>query len=572
MKVSRYILLTGALLGGTILCVRAQDLNPTVEVTNEYQGRLQEVHKPTLEMAVPDSLLRFDLDFDYSVFERQYAGAGDFKPYLMDLKPSPSAYKGRKAYVKAGAGAALRTTTDFVISPSTGTPLQLNIFGSHNMFLGKYRDVQSETLDSYEMLRAVKGSNYSGVDMVNRLGVSGAYDWNSTAMTFDAGYWGLYSRSFYINSMLNAAVVNAHVGSNKGHSNHFKHSTDIHANLGSDSSAGVNLTYVNTSLHGTYGSVYDAYNSILVDVDAQVDYYNEYNNSLDAFAMNLSVTPKYAFQRGNFALSAGVRLAHVFSNKATYDGFELNANGDAQFIFPDVRVSYMAVPGALELYAKACGGSYLNSYSDIKENWHFFNLEMGRGQNPVLSNSLCRADISVGAEGNVASFLHFKAQGGVAFIVNGLLDAVAPTMTPGVAYRNYSMVYGKAQLSWNAKPVLFDASLLLNRTNLYRNQMEVFEPALASGEIRVRYNWNDRLIAGVVADGAVTRRGYIGTTDVRIPGFVDLGLQAEFAMTRNFALWAQAGNLLSIMGQTVQRHPLQEEPGLSILGGVVLMF
>ena len=59
------------------LCVSAvsaaaQDLDPTVEVSREYEGKLVEVHKPVLNMAVPDSLTHFALDFDYSVFANPY--------------------------------------------------------------------------------------------------------------------------------------------------------------------------------------------------------------------------------------------------------------------------------------------------------------------------------------------------------------------------------------------------------------------------------------------------------------------------------------------------------------------
>lgn len=562
------------------LSLGAQELNPTVEVTNEYQGRLQEVHKPTLEMAVPDSLMRFDLDFDYSVFEKQYAGAEDFKPYLMDLKPAPSAYRGRKAYIKAGAGAAFRTTADVVFSPSTGTPLQINIYGSHNMFYGKYDAIETKNFGGYDMLQSVRQTqsgaeiNYDGYDIVNRLGVSGAYDWEEIGLTFDLGYKGFLGSNLNWSSNLNAVNMDFHLGSNKGHTNHFKHSTDIHVNAGSDMAKNsYRLYYVNSSLNGTYGMVFDAYNSILLDVDAQVDTYSEYFSNFSAFALNLSFTPKYSFQRGNFALTAGIRLAHAFSNKALFEGQAINgAVGDAQFLFPDVKVSYMAIPGALEIYAKACGGSYLNSYSDIREQWHFFNLEMGRGVNPVISNSMARANISIGAEGNAASFLHFKINGGVALIANGLLDAVTTGMMPAVAYHDYLMTYAKAQLSWNAKPVLFDTSVLLSATDLYSNGREAFEPARFSGNARVRYNWNDRLIAGITIDGAIARRGYVQGVDTRIPGFVDLGIQAEFAMTRTFALWAQAGNILSVLGSPVQRHPLMPEPGLSVMGGVVLMF
>ena len=43
----------------------AQNLDPTVVVDRAYEGKLMEVHKPYIDMAVPDSVVRFDLDFDY---------------------------------------------------------------------------------------------------------------------------------------------------------------------------------------------------------------------------------------------------------------------------------------------------------------------------------------------------------------------------------------------------------------------------------------------------------------------------------------------------------------------------
>ena len=59
----------------------AQNLDPTVEVSRAYEGNLVEVHKPVMEMAVPDTVQRFRLDFDYSVFDR------------LSLKISPLTYQ-----------------------------------------------------------------------------------------------------------------------------------------------------------------------------------------------------------------------------------------------------------------------------------------------------------------------------------------------------------------------------------------------------------------------------------------------------------------------------------------------
>ena len=53
----------------------AQELDPTVVVNRAYEGKLVEVSKPSFDMMVPDSVTRFDLDFDYTVFEKRPSGA-----------------------------------------------------------------------------------------------------------------------------------------------------------------------------------------------------------------------------------------------------------------------------------------------------------------------------------------------------------------------------------------------------------------------------------------------------------------------------------------------------------------
>ena len=96
----------------SVVSFAQNNINPTVEVTNTYQGDPSEVHKPQIGMAIPDSLLRFDMDFGYEVFEKPYQGAYNFKPYMLAMKPDKNAYRGRKLYLKAGAGYSLRPRYD----------------------------------------------------------------------------------------------------------------------------------------------------------------------------------------------------------------------------------------------------------------------------------------------------------------------------------------------------------------------------------------------------------------------------------------------------------------------------
>ena len=108
----------------------AQNLDPTVEVNRTYEGKLMEVHKPEMEMAVPDSALRFDLDFDYSVFENPYKGAYEFKPYSMTLKPVAPPKERKSLYLNMGSGAfftgGVMPSADFVWSPLSSGNFRLD--------------------------------------------------------------------------------------------------------------------------------------------------------------------------------------------------------------------------------------------------------------------------------------------------------------------------------------------------------------------------------------------------------------------------------------------------------------
>jgi hypothetical protein len=99
MNLKRYTIAFLALLAG--VSTWAQNMDPTVTVTRQYQGKLIEVGKPDLTMTVPDSLTRFDLKIDYSVFDNPYKGAYEFNPYLMEIRPQSEAFYGNEFFLRA---------------------------------------------------------------------------------------------------------------------------------------------------------------------------------------------------------------------------------------------------------------------------------------------------------------------------------------------------------------------------------------------------------------------------------------------------------------------------------------
>ena len=126
----RQHILTTALAAAVSALAFGQNLNPTVEVTNAYEGGASSISKPAQQMAVPDSVTRFNLDFDYSVFEKPFKGAYEFRPYYVQLKPEPKASTEEKFYRRAGAGFTLHPQLALGWAPVPKEKFRLNVYGT----------------------------------------------------------------------------------------------------------------------------------------------------------------------------------------------------------------------------------------------------------------------------------------------------------------------------------------------------------------------------------------------------------------------------------------------------------
>ncbi|HCQ72639.1 MAG TPA: hypothetical protein DIT75_04470, partial [Rikenellaceae bacterium] len=198
-----------------------QNFNPTVEVTNTYHGNPSEAHKPLLEMNVPDSLLRFDLDFDYEVFNKPYQGAYSFKPYMLDMRPAKDAWRGRKLFLKAGAGYSFHPQLDFVFSPELSGPFQMSIYASHKSYFGNYHKI-SPVLGEDEIFRLKEtDGHFSGHDALTSAGFDGLYCWDKAILSFGVGYYGLAAKDTVMSRSYNALDFNARVRSNNDSESYF---------------------------------------------------------------------------------------------------------------------------------------------------------------------------------------------------------------------------------------------------------------------------------------------------------------------------------------------------------------
>lgn len=574
----------------------AQNLNPTVEVQNSYMGKLIEAGKPQLEMAVPDSLTRFDLDFDYSVMETPYKGGYEFNPYLVDLKPEAAGERKPSLFFRAGAGYVLRPEVDFVYDPALKGKLSLDIYGTHRSFFGKYDQmgrphsvdnnepwIPSESIDrqvftgeiidgpaipdtEYNPDFSDKIDSFSGYDSRSSVGMSGRYLYGKGALDFNVGYFGLATKSRYAwnerKSSMNAVDFSAGIesrGTKMTYDANFAVRAGSDRYRTGDSGPYKNLILVESKFSGSFGPSVGKYGKLTIGFEGE---YNTYGGKIvDASSGLLEIIPSVSGVYKGLSYLLGVRVGTGF-----YGGDDVyTGDTKGQGFYPEVHLAYSIIPENLNIYADVTGGNHMSNYSDLKEWNKFFIL-------PFLENTVERISATAGIRGNIVPALKFDISAGYRILKNVLSDCWALVYNdsmyyifPMLGYSDYNESFVDAKLIWDKKPLQIDGAVRLSSFKADKDEYS-YAPSDLTGNFRARYNHRDRFFAGIYGEFASARKIFNYDT-YPIPGFVDLGLTAEYILTPKMSVWAKAGNIL---GSKIQRHPCIAESGVSLIGGIAL--
>lgn len=586
----RKIYLVSAAMLMTAAVSFGQNFNPTVEVTNTYQGNASEVHKPLLGMNVPDSLLRFDLDFDYEVFEKPYQGAYSFKPYMLNMRPAKDAWRGRKLYLKAGAGYTLHPRFEFVFSPEQSGPFQMSVYASHKSYFGNYHEIKPELQDGlYRMKKS--GGKFGGYDALTSAGFDGRYNWDRAILSFGLGYYGLAAKDSVMSRSYNAFDFNARVRSNNDSESYFLYDIGLRGRVANDGldyksfsfPDGVTVDKQNENwvlLDGLVGPVVNNSRSILVGFEAESASYSRF---YDGNIGRVALIPSYRFKSGRWNLNLGVKLEFMFRNDADTLSFGKMGGGKGQIVYPDAHISF-AVGGNVALYADATGGSRLNTYSSqISENHHlnpsFLVAPVYELITPLVDNTVEKVNARIGVRGSAASSFQFDVNGGVGLYGNALMESGLFTaggdLVPALAYSDYNLIYANALVGLRTGRVKIDADFRYRGVSFPDNDALNLGFTLPkySGGVRASYDISSRLYAGINVEAASWRDGKCASVasedilDVRVPGYVDLGVNCGYKFNRKWTLWLESGNLLC---QTIQRTPFYAEKGPWFTAGISL--
>ena len=555
-----------------------QNLNPTVEVTNAYEGGASSIAKPSQQMAVPDSVTRFNLDFDYSVFEKPYRGAYEFTPYYVQLKPTPKPSTTEKFYLRAGAGFTLHPELDIVWSPVQREKFNVNLYATHRSYFGRYYDFKYGTPEEGVIPIVRSDDKMNGYLADTKAGVDAAYGWDGGLASVDVAFKHRMADNAYHYQKMGGLEARGRVRSLPSDEPHFMYDATVNYHL-----LGGDLTHWTLGerdfsesafrLDGTFGPVLDADRRILVDLDLDLV---RYRGDFAGYTGLLSAAPKYQFNVDRWRLSLGVKLAAMIYSEDynLWPEWCLHKSG---LIFPDVRVDFHLLDDQLILQTSATGGDKFNTMSS-----RFFSRPFSYEGD--FGHSLERVRAMIGARGNIASRFRYDLQAGYArwahSPVEGVVwasqlapEQIGPMLLPALVEKSFNLLFAELDYGWKSESVTVDGNLAWHYANIVDDG--AFTPAAFTGFIRPAYNWGERFKGGVDVSWSTSRSARFAGNDgviinsYRVPGWVDLGLFAEYRFTHRFGFWAKGGNLLN---QAVQRTPLVAEAGMYFTAGIVLNF
>lgn len=553
----------------------AQDLDPTVEVRREYEGELVEVHKPVFEMAVPDSVTRFALDFDYSVFENPYRGSYEFAPYLLSMKPSALDNGESSFYLRAGAGYQLHPTLDLVWSPKFKRKgLNMDVYALHRSFVGNYHTIEPESLENGDVVLTALPKNengshkWFGYDMLTMAGAELRHDWEKIALDYSAGYYGLLQEDRVWNRGYNALDASLGIQTKPAGRHSLAFDMDLDYRLGEDVVAGSSLIENLGSLDMGVGPFSVGKMKMAVDAEANVA---SYAGAFDLLAGDVSVNPHFVFGKDRFTADLGVRISKLLGEKDVKE----------QYVYPDVKISCVLFPTTMKFYLRATGGGEFEDYSSTIASNHHVNHLMPSG---ALGYRVERFGLTAGFDGRISGVFSYNLRGGYANY-----SSLRHYTLNVVSNPSFSMIYIPCQkwfaaIDWalDVEGFRFDGTVAYEKYSDQSSHYDesadvmgqtVLRPASLTGKAAIEYNWKKRVVCGVNCEFSGPLQSCYEQIDlgavreVAVPGYADLGVYAEYATVRNLSVWMRAGNLLNM---TIQRTPLYAEKGVHFTLGICM--
>ncbi len=556
----------------------AQDLNPTVTVVNEYEGEASGIVKPAQVMNIPDSVSRFTLNFDYSVFESPYMGSYEFKPYSVQIRPRKDNNREGLLYVKAGAGYTLHPDLHVVYTPFTKPEFALSVFANHESYIGNYWNFKADGTDPVELVkdpdnRTAQAGRIGGSDLGARM----RYSWGSGELNTVAAWDNLFSSIDRGGKSGRLANLFDFETSLKSIESPLDYDATLKVRAGADryryavNPAGINATEINFT--GSLGTLHAGLNNLSIGADMAFQFLGA---DADAYSGYFAFIPRDEFWLGGWHFDVGLRVSALFSGDATVGAIygepaahQAMFTRGGQWIYPHVLITKGFAGDKFFFDAGLTGGERYGSYWDFVSEHPF--LGAGNVAGAYLDNTIEKLNVFAGIRGAVTGHLEMKLKGGYRMVDNELMwkavdgGAGVPDMLPHLGWCSYNQAYSALDVEWLRDP--FSAKIGVEAAYSWlREDGSFFAPSILKGTSEFKYHWGDRIRTGIRGDWQTSRKAVLAGNEVKIPGYCDLGLFGEFQWRKDIAFWLEAGNLLNM---TIMSDPFIAQRGVSVTGGVI---
>lgn len=546
---TRFVLAAAAL---TLICslASAQNINPSVEVTNDFMSSVGDFNKVGVKPAVPDSVVKFDLNFDYDVFAKPYKGSYDFTPYNIMFIPQTTREKRSVFFMNLGAGYTLHPVATAVFSPRTKGKFAITAYQDFQGYYGPYR-----TFDN--TIRWDGTSTYDGMDLSELAGIQGTLRLARTDLMFNIAYNGLYVRDNIITSgAYHDFGGRVRITSTEWAENFMAYDVEARYNMAVESSVAA-LKESKFLIKGTLAPVSDLPASFAMDFNTG---YTGYYGALSSAVYNIAVTPRIDFDLWKFHFTTGAKFSYI--NKLAYNKL---------YVYPHVKVDIKMIGDKLDLFAGVTGGDELNSYSRLKRRNHHFHFDAGEDYDD-LRFSREKYNAFVGLTGSISSLFEYDLRFGHAALGDSPLDGISTAANSAVVkFRDYGMTYGDFAAVLDLQSVEFETGLHYRKTDIAL-QTDVFDLPAFSSDFSLTFNLRRRIYFGASLEMALARQmtsSAATPVTYTLPAWYDLGVYGEYKFSQVLSLWVRGGNLLN---NTIERVPFIAEHGVHVTAGLCLNF
>lgn len=521
----KFIIIFAIILGFQTLS--AQSIDQSVEVNNAYIVQFDNIQRGNIQPTLVDSLYRFDYKFDYSVFDSPYKGAFDFSPYQVQLTPEPRRFVNNKFYLKAGAGLSLRPVLDLVYTPVAKKDFWLNISNIGRGYIGSYAATNNR-------------ASYSGYNVSDNLNIG--LKWILPKHTID-GNLGLQtalakSDSFSTTALtpyIQARLATIDAVNDFNYSINFKY----------------RYMYQDYSDSEPYRYDHSEFSGAIIPIKSdpvgiQFDYLFSFTNNIKLAA----VSPSIIFSKGIYNFKAGLYFDYSYQTN--------RVSKPAYILIPVVDIKANIVPNYLTAFLGVKGGQSIISQIDVTNAFPLYMTQFGNN----LSKE--KLHIFAGISGDAWNYFNYGVEAGAR-----LRSDLPFEVDQNYIIREVNQVYAKANFSWHSERLDFDSIFEYSYTKLTAKSTEsAYLPSAFRLKLDAKYNWLKRLYLGMHICSSSVRKDF-NNIMAEVPGYVDLGLNAEYKFSSNMSAWMKSGNLLC---QPIQEHIgfIQKSPYITVGISLVL--